>query len=339
MMRRIVKGLSVFLLGVVVMGMTAWGVGAIYYADFSSAILRQMMAAVFGVGTIVAFLLMPRRRLTLLGFCIVWIALVVWWSTIKPSNTREWSSEVAVSPYATIEEHRVTLHNIRNFDYRTATGFTPRYYDKTFDLRQLDSVDLVSSYWAGEAIAHLMVSFGFAAGKDYVTVSIETRKERGEGYSSLKGFFKQYELIYVVADERDVIRVRTNYRQPREDVYLYRVRMSRARMRRIFMDYVERINGLSQQPEFYNTLTTNCTTTILLHAQASGGSARYNWKILLSGHTPAYAYEMGRLDTRLPFPELRKLGHVNARAWAADQATDFSQQIRQGLPAPRPVSD
>jgi hypothetical protein len=220
---------------------------------------------------------------------------------------------VAILPSATFHGDRITLHNIRNFTYRTDTDFTPRYYDKTFDLQRLDAVDLISVYWAGEAIAHLMVSFGFAE-QDYVALSIETRKERTEEYSSIKGFFKQYELIYVVADERDVIRLRTTYRQPHEDVYLYRTRISPAQARRLFLDYVREVNRLVAQPAFYNTLTTNCTTDVLVHARASGGTARYNWKILLSGYAPAYAYDIGRLDTSLAFAELKQRSHINARA-------------------------
>jgi hypothetical protein len=266
-----------------------------------------------------------------------WGVLVGWWSTIAPSHGSDWQPDVAVLPSATVEGDRVTLHNIRNIEYRTATDFTPRYYDKTFDLRRLESVDLVSSYWGGEAIAHLFGSFGFG-GQDYVAISAETRKERTEDYSTLKGFFKQYELFYVVADERDVIRLRTTYRQPPEDVYLYRTRVPPAQARRLFLDYVRDINRLVEQPAFYNTLTTNCTTAILFHARASGGMARYNWKVLFSGYAPAYAYEIGRLDTRLPFADLKRLSHINARAQAAGDAPDFSQRIRAGLPMPTPDS-
>ena len=163
-------------------------------------------------------------------------------------------------------------------------------------------------------------------------MSVETRKEQTEDYSTLKGFFKQYELMYVVADERDLIRLRTTHRQPPEDVYLYRLHLPQAQLRRLFLEYVRRINALAAQPQFYNTLTTNCTTNILLHARASGGVARYNWKILLSGYTPQYAYELGRLNTRLPFAELRRRSHITARAQAAHDAPDFSQRIRAGLP-------
>jgi hypothetical protein len=312
--------------------MTLWGMGALYYSPLPPP-LRPLLAIAFGLATAAAFLALPQRRRTLLGFGLVWGALVLWWSTIPASNTRDWQPDVAVLPSATLDGDRVTLHNIRNFAYRTATDFTPRYYDKTVDLRQLESVDLISSYWAGEAIAHLMVSFGFG-GQDYVAISIETRKERTEDYSSIKGFFKQYELIYIVADERDVIRLRTTYRQPPEEVYLYRTRVAPAQARRVFLDYVREVNRLVEHPAFYNTLTTNCTTNILFHARASGGIARYNWKILLSGYAPAYAYEMGRLDTSVAFADLKQLSHINARAQAAGDAPDFSQRLRAGLPRP-----
>ena len=335
-MRRIGKVFGVLLLGAIVTGMTLWAMGALYYAPLPPR-LRGPLALAYGLATAVAFLVLPRRRWTLLGFGLVWAALVLWWSTIPASNSRDWQPDVAVLPYATRDGDRITLHNIRNFIYRTATDFTPRYYDKTFDLQRLDSVDLVSVYWAGEAIAHIMVSFGFGE-QDYVAVSIETRKERNEDYSTIAGFFKQYELIYVVADERDVIRLCTTYRQPTEEVYLYRTRIAPTQARRLFLDYVREINQLVQQPAFYNTLTTNCTTNVLFHARASGGSARFNWKILLSGYAPAYAYDMGRLDTSLPFAELKQRSHINARAQEAGDAPDFSQRIRAGLPRPLPVS-
>lgn len=198
---------------------------------------------------------MSRWRWRVLAVYLALFAVLLWrWSGIEPSNDRDWQPETARLPYATIAGDEITLHSIRNFDYRTETDFTPAYYDKTFDLRQLDSVDLIAPYWMGPDIAHVFVSFGFA-GKDYVAISIEARKERNEGYSSVEGFFRQYELFYVVADERDVIRLRTNYRRdPPEDVYLYRVRGDSESARRFFLEYVHEINRLREHPEFYNTL-------------------------------------------------------------------------------------
>ena len=158
---------------------------------------------------------------------------------IPPSNDRDWRPEVAVLPYATVAGDMVTIHNIRNLDYRTETEFQPRYYDKAFDLSKLDSLDLIAVYWMGDAIAHVMMSFGFG-GKDFVAFSIETRTEKGEGYSTIKGFFKQFEITYIAGDERDLIRVRTDFRNPREDVYIFRTRARPERTRLLFMEYVER---------------------------------------------------------------------------------------------------
>src|SRR5262249_20731181 len=160
---------------------------------------------------------------------------------IPASNDRDWQPDVAMVPYATINGDLVTIHNVRNFDYRTETDYTPHWEERTYDLGKLDSVDLIAVYWMGKAIAHIMVSFGFQ-GKIFLAVSIETRKEKGESHSTLAGFFRQYELYYVVADERDVIGVRTTYRQPQEDVYIYRVRAPLANIRSIFLDYLKTMN-------------------------------------------------------------------------------------------------
>jgi len=187
----------------------------------------------------------------------------------------------------------------------------------------------VTSYWMGPAIAHVFVSFGFT-GDDYLAISIEVRKAKGEGYSTLKGFFRRYELVYVVADERDIIRVRTNYRHdPLEDVYIYRVKSPIEAERRLFLEYMRKMNALRTQPEFYNTLTTNCTTNIWMNTHVNAGRVPWSWKILVSGYVPEYLYELGRLQTMgLSFPELQQRAHVNARAQAADAAADFSRRIR-----------
>ena len=159
------------------------------------------------------------------------------------------------------------------------------------------------------------------------------RKERTESYSSVAGFFRQYELFYVVADERDVIRVRTNYRKsPPEDVYVFRLVGPIEAGRRVFLAYLRDINELRERPRFYNTLTTNCTTMILTHATVNPGHIPFSWKILVSGYAPEYVYDGGRLDRRLPFAELKRRAHVNVAAQAADQAPDFSHRIRAGLP-------
>jgi uncharacterized protein DUF4105 len=331
MVRRLGRFVVVLLIALVVAALTAWASLAIDYSDLPSARLRSVLAIGFAAATVLAFAVLPNRRRTLVGFLVAFALVVGWWRHIAPSNDREWQPEVSRLAYADVEGERITLHNIRNFDYRTETDFTPRWYDATFDLADLRSADLIACYWMGDAIAHVMVSFGFA-GDRYVAVSIETRKERGESYSTIAGFFKQYELVYVVGDERDLIRVRTNYRDPREDVYIYRAQVPRENVRRLFLDYVREINELKEHPAFYNTLTTNCTTNILFHTRVNPGALPFSWKVLLSGYVPRYAYEHGRIDTSLPFDELRRRSRVNERAQAADRDADFSRRIREGLP-------
>ncbi len=273
-----------------------------------------------------------RARWPAVGVYAVAVVLVLLvWRSATPSNSRDWQPEVAVLPHATIDGDRVTIHNIRNFDYRTETDFTAAYYDRTFDLKKLDRVDLVAVYWIGPAIAHLLLAFGFEG--EHVAMSIEARKVRNKPYGTVPGFFQQYELVYVVGDERDIIRLRTNYRKdPPEDVYLYRMTGPIENGRRVFLDYIRDINELRARPRFYNTLTTNCTTMILAHGSVNPDHIPYSWKVLLSGYAPEYAYERGRLIRTMPFEELKRRSRINAAAQAADKAPDFSRRIRASLP-------
>jgi len=335
MTRRFIAVPLFCLLGLVLIGTAGWGALAISYSGPEGSPLRLAAAVLFGSCSLAALAALWNRRWrwrALAGYALLFAALVAWWSTICPSNDRVWQTDVAVLPYADITGDLVTVHHIRNFDYRSETDYTPAYYDKTFDLRKLNGVDLIAVYWMGPAIAHTFLSYDFGGG-DHLAVSIETRKERGEDYSTIKGFFKQYELYYVVADERDVIRLRTTFRRnPPEEVYLYRIRGPVENGRRLFLEYMDRINALKSQPEFYNTLTTNCTTTIWQNSRINPGHPPFSWKILLSGYVPRYLYETDRLDTSLPFAELQKRSLINPRAQAADNSPDFSRLIREGLP-------
>jgi hypothetical protein len=316
--------LLVFLSGV-------WGAAALAYFDHVSFTVRASLAVAFGIcslATLVAISLPAWRWSAVATYAFLFMVLVWRWEAIEPSNDRDWQPEAARLAYADIAGDQVTVHNIRNFQYRTETDFTPAYYDKTFELAKLDSVDLVASYWMGPAIAHIFLTFNF--GDDHLAISIEARRERGEGYSSIQGFFRQYELYYTVADERDAIRLRTNYRRdPPEDVYLYRLQGNPEAMRRVFLDYMAELDRLKEHPEFYNSLTTNCTTSIWLHGRVNPGHLPFSWRILVSGYLPELLYENSRLDTSVPFAELQKRSHINARARAADQAADFSSRIRK----------
>jgi hypothetical protein len=312
---------------------TLWGAAALYYSGpHGLHITLAVGYGLCGLTTLIGLVMSHWRRRAMVCFAAMFAALLAWRSTIEPSNDRNWKPEVAVMPYATIDGDLVTVHNIRNFEYRTEADFTASYYDKTFDLRKLESVDLVASYWMGPDIAHVFLSFGFGD-NDYLAISIERRDEQGEDYSTVKGLFRQFELFYVVADERDVIRLRTNYRKdPVEDVYLYRALGPIENARRLFREYMRKINELKDKAEFYNTLTTNCTGNIWLHTRINPGHLTYSWKLLLSGYVPEYVYEQGRLDRSLPFPELQRRSLINSRAQSADQAEDFSRRIREELP-------
>lgn len=314
----------------ILLAVTGWETLAVYYSNLPEPLRLPgaIAIAIVSLGTLL--MVRPAGRCILIflsGFAIV----ILWFLSIPPSNGRDWQPDVARLAWADIDGDRITVHNIRNFDYRTETDYIPAFYDKQFDLSKLEAVDVIAVYWMGPTIAHVFLSFGFAGG-DHLAISIEARKEKGEGYSTIKGFFRQYELYYVVADERDVIRLRTNYRHdPPEDVYVYRAHHGAIENgRRLFLSYINQINDLKARPEFYNTLTTNCTTNIWLNTRVNPDHLAFNWKILLSGHIPEYLYEIGRLDNSLPFSELKRRAHVNERAQAADSAGDFSRRIREG---------
>src|SRR4026208_820429 len=273
-----------------------WGVGARSFSPRLAARWRAVAAASYGAATVLAFALLPDQGRTAIVALAVFAILIILFLRTRASNDRDWQPEVSVTPSATLNADLVTIYGVRNFDSRSAPDFRPRWEERTYDLRKLDAADIIAIYWAGKAIAHMMVSFGFE-GKDYLAVSIEMRKAKGKRYSTLAGLFRQYELYYVVADERDVIRVRTTYREPQEDVYVYRTNAPLRNIRRVFLDYIQKINEIREHPRFYNTLTTNCTTTILMHTRMNPESPRMSWKVLLSGYLPRYLYQLGRLGT------------------------------------------
>lgn len=326
------KFFKMLLLAIILIGGTLWGGFAVYFGDSRNNIIQTTIAAVLGLFGLVTLISLgfPRWRKRCLSiYAILFAGILAWWFMISPSNERQWQPDVAKLAYATFEGDNVTVHNIRNFDYRSEFDYQPVYYSKTFDLNKLEGIDLIAVYWMGPAIAHTILSFNFG-GNDHLAVSIEARKELSEGYSTIKGFFRQYELIYIVADERDVIRLRTNYRKdPPEEAYLYQMQGPLANARRLFLEYMKKINQLNSQPEFYNTLLDNCTTAIWLNTRINPGHLPFSWKILLSGYLPEYLYESNRLDSRILFPDLQKQAHINDRAHAADQSPEFSRLIRQ----------
>jgi uncharacterized protein DUF4105 len=309
---------------------TAWAVGALYF-DLPIAWLRAPLAFIYPLAMLSALLFLKCRwrgmGVVAAGFAVV----LAWWLTIKPNGERAWQPDVAHGAWAEIHGDQITIRNVRNCEYRTETDYTPRWETRVVHLSNLTGVDLAINYWGSAWIAHPIVSFQFSDSLP-LAFSIETRKVIGQSYSTLAGFYRQYELIYIPADERDVIRLRTNYRG--EQVYLYRTTISAERARAIFAEYLKRLNRLHEHPEFYNAVTDNCTTNIrVANVGASGGKAPpWNWRILLNGKGDELLYERGFIEHSLPFSELKARSLINPRAQAADGAPEFSQLIRVGLP-------
>ena len=283
-------------------------------------------AAAYAIASIALFVTMRPLRRALGWWAAGVVVLALWWITIRPSNDRDWAPEV--EHLATAEVHGDTLivHNVRNFSYRSETDADPRWEDRTYDLSALGGLDFALSHWGVPMIAHTIMSWDFGDG-GHLAISIETRRERGEEYSALRGFFRQYELYYVVADERDVIRVRTNVRG--EDVNLYRLRVAPDAARALLLDYVKTLNSLATQPVFYNALLDNCTTGIRVHANRVRAAAPWDWRILANGSIDQMLYERGRLDDSRPFDEVRAASLINSRARAADADPEFSRRIRE----------
>jgi hypothetical protein len=305
--------------------LTAWAVAALYFDLLSGTSLRTVAASGYGIamlGTLLAF----RGRGKGIAICLAGFALVLaWWLTLKPSNDRNWQPDVAQTAWAEIDGDHVTIHNVRNCDYRTEGDYTPHWETRSFDLSQIRGMDIFITYWGSPWIAHPIVSFQFAD-NDYIAMSIETRKEVGEEYSAIRGFFRYYELIYTVSDERDVVRLRTNFRKG-EETYIFHTRATPEHARDTFLNYLTRINRIRNRPEWYNALTNNCTTNIATLA----GEPTWDWRVLLNGHADRMLYQRGDLATGdLPFAQLKAQAHINAAARAAGDAPDFSGRIRVG---------
>ena len=304
-----------------------WAFGALHF-DFPVA--RAWVAIGFAV-LVVGLAFFVRGGWKKLGAMVLASLCVLgWWLTQKPSNARQWQRDVAETAWAEIHGDEVTLHHVRNLEYRTATDYTPRWETRTVRLSQITGIDIAICYWGSPWMAHPIASFQFADAPP-VCFSIETRKELGEKYSAIGGFYRQYELIYVVADERDVIRVRSNFRK-NEDVYLYRLRGSPEKARERFMDYITALNKLHQNPRWYNAATTNCTTNIRTQ-HAVTNRTPWDWRILVNGKGDEMLYERGALNTGgLSFPELKAKARINDAARQHESSPDFSRVIREGRP-------
>jgi hypothetical protein len=311
--------------------LSAWGAMALWYqapGSRGAKLLAATLWSLLGAGCLAAAWL-SHLEIALLAFALFFGGLSTWWRSLEPSNDRDWADDVAEMTQGTVIGDRVTLRNVRNFAWRTNEDYAQRWETRDYALERLCSLDMIMSYWRGHAIAHMLMSFGFEDG-EHVAFSVEIRRERTELYSELGGFFKEFELIVIAADERDAVRLRTNVRL--EDAYLYRIRLPVAQIRQLFLAYIEEANSLVRTPRFYHTITVNCTTLVYHLMRRIVGALPFSYRVLLSGYMPEYVYSIGGLDTRYPLEELRSLGYVSERARRADQSAAFSQEIRRGVP-------
>jgi len=333
-MSRLFFVLLQILLTLAVLGTTAWGAGLlIFRLPGAIGIAGAIGFGLAGLaGAIGIWSGAPRLPL---AFAVLFVGLLGWWAGLKPSHERDWIPELAHLPQMGVAENRLTVTNLRHFTWRTESDYDQRWETRSYDLSRIQGADLFLSYWSGEAIAHLLISFTFAE-SDPLTISIEIRREKGEEWSALAGFFRNYEMAYVVADERDLIGLRTQARG--EDTRLFRLNATPQQARDLLLAYAADINRLAQQPRWYNTLTTNCTTVVYhLVGQVAPGwkfSLPLDPRVLLSGYLPGYLRDIGSVRQDMPLDELVKLSHIGekARSLKPDNP-EFSRVIREGVPS------
>jgi hypothetical protein len=315
-----------------------WGALALWYQLPGSTFTRTIGSALWAIGVIALIAIAIHRRswLPLAAYAVIYAVLLLWWASIAPSNNRIWANDASHLLTGKVDGNQVTLSNVRDFTWRTDDDYDARWETRQYDLDHLVSADAVLSYWGSAAIAHAMISFGFDDGS-HVVFSVETRKQRGQQYSAIGGFFKEYERFLVAADERDIIRVRTNVRG--EDDYLYPLRMDKPAMRGLFLSYVQAANQLTVTPAFYNTITSNCTTIVYRMARQIDPGLPRDFRLLLTGYLPEYLYKVGALDQSVSVDELRQRGRITERALNSQPGDDFSRVIRVGVNEPVGMPD
>ena len=319
------KWIGVAILAIVILIAFAWAYGALHFDGPSKWL------AVGQAGAIVAVFVLVKQWKRKLAIFAIWFGIVLtWWLSLKPTNVGDWQADVKQQPWAEVNGDQVTLHNVRNCIYRTESDYTAVWETRTVDLTKLTHIDMAVCYWGSPWMAHPILSFQFSNAPP-VCFSIETRYKVGESYSAIGGLYRQFELIYIAADERDIIRVRTNYRK-NEDIYLYRTSAGVAEVRERFMEYIRSINDIREHPRWYNAITTNCTTAIR-HQHPAAERSRWDWRMLVNGKGDELMYERRTIETdNLPFAELKKQSWINPAAKAANDSPDFSTLIRVGCP-------
>ncbi|SFS13448.1 protein of unknown function [Dyella sp. OK004] len=315
------------LLGLVTFVSGAWGALALWYRLPGGAAMHATGSVLWSLAVIalIVFAVMRHSWLPIGIYALMYVALLGWWATLTPSNDRLWADDVSHLLSGQVTGSLVTLTNVRNFHWRTDDDYDVHWETRSYDLDHLVSADAVLSYWGSPAIAHAMMSFGFDDGR-HVVFSVEIRKKRGEQFSSIGGFFRQFETILVAADESDIIRVRTNVRD--EDDYLYPLRMDKPTMRALFLSYVQTADELVDTPKFYNTITSNCTTLVYSMAKKIDPGLPWDTRLLMTGYLPEYLHKVGAVDQSIPIEQLRQRARITDKARNSPPGADFSKAIR-----------
>lgn len=306
-----------------------WETLAVNFSNLPWPWMRLPLALLVAVFAIWALWLTRRRHMRWV-FAGVFLVVLVWFIWIPASHDRPWRPEVAVMPRVFIDGDRVRITGVRDFDYRARNDFDVRYKELEFYLSHVTSVDLFLSYWQVGPVGHTFVSFNFDDGTPPLCISIETRPEVGEGFAPISSMFKQFELIYLVGSEHDLVGSRASHRN--EEVFLYHLRTTPAGARRLLGFYLERINELADRPEWYHLLKNSCTINIFRYANTAGREGRFDIRHLLNGWVDRYLYDAGWVDTSMPFEELRQRSRITDVAKAAEHAPDFSERIRAAIP-------
>ena len=317
----------------VILPVTAWGALALWFrlpAPEGARALAAGLFAALGLATIAA-LFLRRSLVGLTLFALVFGALILWWSTIRPPLDGDWAPDVARQTTGTIDGDILTLSDLRDFDWRTDHDFTERWVKRSYDLSKLKTLDLFLAYWAGPEIAHVIMSFGFEDG-DHIAWSVEVRREKTSEFSPVADAFKSHTLIYLATTEVDSVRLRSNVRG--EDVRLYRLNTPPEQARALLTQYVVEATALAERPKFYNSITANCATVVFKIVRAAGGTFPFDWRLVVNGFLPGYLYDQRVVVTSIPLAELMERARISEKAKAADGSPDFSQAIRVGVPSP-----
>ncbi|ABI93310.1 DUF4105 domain-containing protein (plasmid) [Roseobacter denitrificans] len=314
--------------------LTFWGTLALWFRLPGSDTLRYMacgLIACLGSGAFIAQFNARRFKAAVI-FAIAFLGLIGWWAFLEPPKTQDWSPEVVRQSTGVVKGDTLTVTDIRDFEWRADGSFRENWEQQSYDLTELNTVDLFLSYWAGPQMAHFILSFGFEDGQQ-LAWSVEVRRQKGGRFSPVADFFKENTLVILAATEPDVVGLRANIRG--ENVQLFRLSADRDVARALLEAYVADANALAQAPEWYNSVSTNCTTVVMKLLSAIGSGLPFDWRLIANGYLPEFGYEQGLLNTDYTVDELRRLGSITQRAQQFGLKPGFSKAIRVGVPIAR----